>query len=107
MALQRMRWTNTGADLIRSQARDGANLRSIAEPPAPRRRDVHIHIHGARTVDQSAPLRSPAPPGDQPTGGLPAVPRDQNTEPEEAGFKNRGIKLRGRDQAEPRRFPEN
>ena len=30
-------------------------------------------------------------------GDLPAVRRDQNVEPEEAGFRDRGIKLRGRD----------
>ena len=84
MALQRMRWSNTGATLIGS--RDGATLRSIADPAPPRRRDVHIHIHAAKVADQAAPA-----------GGLPAVRRDQNVEPEEAGFRDRGIKLRGRD----------
>jgi hypothetical protein len=32
-----------------------------------------------------------------PAGDLPAVRRDQNVEPEEAGFRDRSIKLRGRD----------
>jgi hypothetical protein len=82
MALQRLRWSNTGATLI--GPRDGATLRSIADPAPPRRRDVHIHA--AKVADQAASA-----------GGLPAVRRDQNVEPEEAGFRDRGIKLRGRD----------
>ena len=84
MALRRMRWSNTGAALI--GPRDGATLRSIADPAPPRRRDVHIHIHAAKVADQAGSAC-----------GLPAVRRDQNVEPEEAGFRDRGIKLRGRD----------
>jgi hypothetical protein len=88
MALTRMRWTNTGAELIRSQARDGAELRQIDEPRPPRRRDIHIYLPAAKTADQAAPA-----------GGLPAARKDQNVEPEEAGFRDRGgIKLTGRDQ---------
>jgi hypothetical protein len=44
--MQRMRWSNTGAELIRTQARDGAHLRSIDEPAPPRRRDIHIYLPG-------------------------------------------------------------
>jgi hypothetical protein len=62
MALTRMRWTNTGADLIRSKPRDGALLRALDEPRAPRRRDIHIYLPAAKTVDQAAPA-----------GGLPAA----------------------------------
>jgi hypothetical protein len=72
VALQRMRWSNTGATLI--GPRDGATLRSIADPAPPRRCDVHIHIHAAKVAD------------DAPARGPPAVRRDQNVEPEEAGF---------------------
>jgi hypothetical protein len=39
MALQRMRWSNTDATLI--GPRDGATLRSIADPAPSRRCDVH------------------------------------------------------------------
>ena len=83
MALQRMRWSNTGATLIGPRA--GATLLSIADPAPPRRCDVHIHIHAAKVADQA------------PANGPLAVRRDQNVEPEEAGFRDRGIKLRGRD----------
>jgi len=89
MALQRMRWSNTGAELIRTQARDGANLRSIDEPRSPRLGPVHIHLYGVKTADQA------------PTGGLPPARKEQNVEPEEAGFRDRGIQLSGRDQAGP------
>jgi hypothetical protein len=87
--MQRMRWSNTGAELIRTQARDGAHLRSIDEPAPPRRRDIHIYLPAAKVADQAA----------QRTGGLPPANMDQNVEPPEAGFRDRGIRLRGRDQA--------
>jgi hypothetical protein len=38
MALQRMKWSNSDASLIRTQARDGAQVRQIDEPRPPRRR---------------------------------------------------------------------
>jgi hypothetical protein len=90
MALQRMKWSATGADLIRTQARDGAMVRGLDDPPVVHRRGaVHVHVHGYRTADQATPARSPAtPPGDQPSGGLPA----------EADFRDRGVVPRGRDQ---------
>ena len=66
-----MRWANTCATLI--GPRDGATLRSIADPAPPRRYDVHIQIHAAKVADQ-APASGPA-----------AVRRDQ-IEPREAGF---------------------
>jgi hypothetical protein len=84
MALQRMRWSNTGATLI--GPRDGATLRSIADPAPPRRRDVHIHIHAAKVADQAAP-----------GGGLRPFIVIRMSSPKEAGFRDRGIKLRGRD----------
>ena len=77
MALQRMRWSNTGATLI--GPRDGATLRSIADPAPPRRRDVHIHLHAAKVADQAAPV-----------GGLLAVGRDQNVEPEQGRLSRSG-----------------
>ena len=67
MALQRMRWSNTGTTLI--GPRDGATLRSIADTAPPRRCDVHIHA--AKVTDQAASAGRP-----------PAVRRDQNVEPE-------------------------
>ena len=82
--MQRMRWSNTGAELIRTQARDGAHLRSIDEPAPPRRRDIHIYLPGAKVADQAA----------QPTGGLPPASMDQNVEPPAAGFRDRGMRLR-------------
>ena len=75
MALQRMRWSNTGTTLIGPS--DGATLRSIVDPAPPRRRDVHIHT--AKVADQAAPA-----------GGLPAVHRDQNVEPEEGRLSRSG-----------------
>jgi hypothetical protein len=54
---ERYRWTNTGASLIKTQARDGALVRQINEPPRKATADRHIHIYlpepGAR-----APLTS-------------------------------------------------
>ncbi len=35
MAMQRLRWTNTGAELIRTTARDGAMVRHMGEPRRP------------------------------------------------------------------------
>jgi hypothetical protein len=72
MALQRMRWSNTGATRI--GPRDDALLRSpvsdAAPPPRPAR---HVHIHlpapPARTHDAAPPRRGdqdpPRRPGDQ------------------------------------------
>src|ERR1700730_15270497 len=65
-----MRWANTCATLI--GPRDGATLRSIADPAPPRRYDVHIQIHAAKVADQS------------PASGPAAVRRDQ-IEPREPG----------------------
>ena len=62
MALTKMRWSNTGANLIGASARDGANLRSITDPPASRREHFHVYLHAAKTADQATP-----------TGGLPAA----------------------------------
>ena len=40
--------------------RDGATLRSIADPVPPRRCDVHIHIHAAKVADQAPASGPPA-----------------------------------------------
>jgi hypothetical protein len=85
--LRPMKWSATGASLIASKPRDGATVRGLEDPPVTHRRGaVHIHVHGYRTADQATPLRSAA------------ARRDQTTEPQEAGFKDRGVVLRGRDQ---------
>jgi hypothetical protein len=65
---QRYRWSNTSASLIRTQARDGAELRQINEPYSPRRKDIHIYLPAAKVVDQASP--KPRPPiRDQPVRG--------------------------------------
>jgi hypothetical protein len=84
MALQRVGWSNTGATLIRP--RDGATLRSIADPAPPRRRDVHIHINAPKMTDQAAPA-----------GGLPAVSLRSERRARRDRLSRSGIKLRGRD----------
>jgi hypothetical protein len=84
---QRYKWTNTGATLIRATARDGATLHQLDQPRPTRARHIHVHLPATRTADQAPPA-----------GGLPAARRDQNVEPEEAGFRDRGIRLTGRDQ---------
>ena len=77
MALQRMRWSNIGTTLI--GPRDGATLRSIADPAPPRRCDVHIHIQAAKVTDQAASA-----------SGSPGVRRDQNVEPEQGRLSRSG-----------------
>jgi hypothetical protein len=63
---ERYRWSNTGAELIRTQARDGAMLRGLDEPRPPRREHVHVYLHAAKVADQAAPaggvpVRTPRP----------------------------------------------
>jgi hypothetical protein len=81
----RYRWINDGCSPI--GPRDGATVRQIDEPRPPRREQVHVHLRAAKVADQAGPA-----------GGLPAARRDQNVEPEEAGFRDRGIAFRDRDQ---------
>jgi hypothetical protein len=83
MALTRMRWTNTGADLISPRVRDGAMVRQIDEPRA-RRRDVHIYLPAVKTVDQSAPpTRAESVRVRTHDAAPPRRPRDREREPGE------------------------
>jgi hypothetical protein len=75
MALPCMRWTSTGADLISTKARDGAELRGINEALEPRRTEEHVYIY----LPPGMPRRHPAgrrtvprhrwPPGADPRPG--------------------------------------
>jgi hypothetical protein len=88
---QRMKWTHDGASLIQAQPRPGAWTKAIDEPQSSRREHVHLHLRAAKVADQAAPA-----------GGLPSARRDQNTEPEEAGFLDRSAAAIGRRQGRGR-----
>jgi hypothetical protein len=77
------RWRMTGP-IGTIGTTDGAMVRP------PRRQDVHIYLPRAKVADQVTRA--------DPAGGLPEARMDQNVEPEEAGFRDRGIRLTGRDQ---------
>jgi hypothetical protein len=85
MALRRTRWIHDGADLIKPQPSDGATLPSITDPRPARRAVAHIHVHGGKVADQTAPRRPPVVHGGQPNRGPP-------------GFLGPSVDLRGRDQ---------
>jgi hypothetical protein len=64
--MARYKWTHDGADLIRSEPREGAMLLAIGEPRSPRREHVHVHVHAAKVTDQAVPtaglrVRAPRP----------------------------------------------
>jgi hypothetical protein len=61
----RMRWTDTGADLITPTPRPGATLRSIDEPG---RKATHVYMYlpaqpRTRVADQNVGLPREVPPG--------------------------------------------
>lgn len=93
-----IRWSNTGASLIRTQARDRAMLRQIDEPRSPRRKDIQIYLPAAKVTDQAMPAPRALGAKDQPgPGAWHQSPRYRRGGPQLGGarLRSRRGELRG------------